>query len=56
MKVMVRGWLNYYGIADMKKNIEYLMAGCIIGFACASGNSGNCRERQKRNFIRSRGT
>ena len=37
IKVYMRGWLNYYGIADITD-------GCIAGYGCVSGNSGNCPE------------
>jgi len=42
IKVYMRGWLNYYGIAYMKNNIESLNG-------CVSGNSGNCQRPGREN-------
>ncbi|MCI1723409.1 MAG: hypothetical protein LKM41_11595 [Lachnospiraceae bacterium] len=51
LKVYVRGWLNYYGIADMKNpHRGTSTAGCIIEYACASGNNGRNRETKMRNL------
>ncbi len=41
------GWLNYYGIASMKNNIDDSTDGSITEYVCVYGNSGNCQEQRR---------
>ena len=53
IKVYARGWLNYYGIASMKNNIDETSTdGSITEYVCVYGNSG--RKREQRHVISSR--
>ena len=44
IKVYARGWLNYYGIASMKRNMNEVNGCSITEYVCVYGNNGNVCE------------
>ena len=44
IKVYARGWLNYYGIASMKNNMNDINGCSITEYVCVYGNNGNVCE------------
>ena len=44
IKVYTRGWLNYYGIASMKSNMNEVNGCSITEYVCVYGNNGNVCE------------
>ena len=44
IKVYARGWLNYYGIASMKSNMNEVNGCSITEYVCVYGNNGNVCE------------
>ena len=46
IKEYMRGWLNYYGIAEMKNRINELNSWLYTESACVYGNNGRNRKRR----------
>ena len=44
IKVYARGWLNYYGIASMKSNMNEVNGCSITEYVCVYRNNGNVCE------------
>ena len=45
VKVYIRGWLSYFGIASMKTTMQDWMGGCAAESVCTYGNNGSYRKR-----------